>query len=194
MNIQKVKFIYAYPFDAGRRRLFIEKDKGDYPEIEKVREKTRYWEKLWEEKDSEHKITETIYSLTKTIPDRSLECFIVGAGINPMSTPFIMPVMSRDGERTNEQFIDVMIHELLHIFVSKQRNYFEYVAKQYKEESITTRNHIIIYAFLEKIFKDLFNSKPLDYDIDNMPDGYARAIEIVKTEGYENIITKYYKY
>ncbi|MFT5436640.1 MAG: hypothetical protein ACI840_001288 [Ulvibacter sp.] len=192
MNIQKVKFIYAYPFDSGRRRLFLEKNRSGYPELENVRDKTRYWEKIWEEKDSEYKIIETIYNITKSVPDRSLECFVVGGGINPMSTPFIMPVLGKDGERTDDQFIDVMIHELLHIFVSKQSNYFEFIREQYKDEPILVQNHIIIYAFLEKIFTELFNSLPLDYNSDDMPEDYERAIEIVRTDGYENIIKSYY--
>lgn len=188
----KVKFIYAFPLDSNRRIFYIEKGRKNYPEIEYIRDKINYWEKLWDEKNNQHKILKTISDLTKSIPDRSLECFVVGGGINPMSTPFIMPILGRDGERTDEQFIDTMIHELLHIFVSGQKNYFKFVREKYENESVSTQNHIIIYAFLEKIFKDLFNSKPLDYSRTDMPEGYNRAIEIVKEVDSENLIEEYY--
>jgi len=109
-----------------------------------------------------------------------------------MSTPFLMPVLGRKGERTDEVFIDTMIHEILHIFVSGNIDYFEFVREKYSDELVLTQNHIIIYAFLESIYLDLFNSKPLDYIRKDLPEGYNRAIQIVKEVGYEKLISEYY--
>jgi len=47
MEIPKVKFIYAYPLDRNRRDLYSHKNLSDYPTIEKIREKIKYWENLW---------------------------------------------------------------------------------------------------------------------------------------------------
>jgi hypothetical protein len=188
----KVKFIYAYPFDVGRRK--IAEERGiDYPSFKEIIKVKSHWEELWAKFEEDNKILDLIQALTKRVPDRSLECFIVGGLINPMSTPFIMPVLGRDGNHSEEQFIDTMIHEILHIFVSGAREYFTFVDDKYSEESKLTKNHIIIYAMLEKIYTDIFNSKPLDYSRDDMPQGYARAIEIVKEEGLSSIIEEYYQ-
>ena len=192
MNNLKVQFIYAFPFDVGRRKLANERN-IDYPSFDKIIETKKHWENIWEQSEKENNILNLISDLTKRLPDRSLECFIVGGLINPMSTPFLMPVKGRDGLRTDEQFIDTMIHEILHIFVSGARQYFLFVNNKYSDESKSTQNHIIIYAMLEKIYKQLFNSKPLDYLRNDMPEGYARAIEMVKQKGFENIINEYYQ-
>ena len=108
-----------------------------------------------------------------------------------MSTPFLMPIMRKDKVRSDEKFMDTMIHEILHIFVSGATKYFDMVRNKYSEEVVLTHNHIIIYAFLEKIYLDMFNSKPVDFDATDLPVGYSRAIEIVKEKGYENLIREY---
>ena len=109
-----------------------------------------------------------------------------------MSTPFLMPVMSRDGMRSDEEFVDVMIHEILHIFIAGADKYFDMIRDKYSEELVLTHNHIIIYAFLEKIYLEMFQSQPIDFNRTDLPEGYSRAIEIVREEGYENLIKDYY--
>ncbi len=192
MEIPKVKFIYAYPFDNGRRNLFTERNLGHYPSIEEVKEKMSQWEKLWDKTNENDKIIIKLIELTKRTPERSLECFVFGGGINPMSTPFLMPIMRKDEVRSDEKFIDTMIHEILHIFVSGAGKYFEMIRNKYSNEVVLTHNHIIIYAFLEKIYLDMFNSKPLDFDATDLPPGYSRAVEIVKEQGCESLIEEYY--
>ena len=192
MEIPKVKFIYAYPFDNGRRNLYSERNLGYYPSIEEIKEKMSQWKKLWDETNENDKIVLKLVELTKRTPERSLECFVFGGGINPMSTPFLMPIMSKDKLRSDEKFIDTMIHEILHIFVSGASKYFDMIRSKYSKEVVLTHNHIIIYAFLEKIYLDMFNSKPLDFDVIDLPVGYSRAIEIVKEQGYETLIGEYY--
>lgn len=191
METPKVKFIYAYPFDVGRRNIYSERNLGYYPSIEEIKEKMLQWEELWNKTNENDKIILKLIELTKRTPERSLECFIFGGGINPMSTPFLMPIMSKDKVRSDEKFIDTMIHEILHIFVSGASKYFEMIRNKYSKEVVLTHNHIIIYAFLEKIYLDMFNSKPVDFDAIGLPDGYSRAIEIVKEQGYENLIKEY---
>jgi hypothetical protein len=192
MEIPKVKFIYAYPFDNGRRNLYVERNLGYYPSIEEIKEKISHWEKLWSKSNKDDKIILKMIELTKRTPERSLECFVFGGGINAMSTPFLMPIMRKDKIRSDEMFIDTMIHELFHIFVSGAGKYFELVRDKYSQELVLTQNHIIIYAFLEKIYLDLFSSKPLDYSVNDLPEGYKIAVEITKEQGYENLIQEYY--
>ena len=101
MEIPKVKFIYAYPFDVGRRNLYSERNLGYYPSIEEIRKKISDWEKLWDETNKDNKIVLKLVELTKRTPERSLECFVFGGGINPMSTPFLMPIMNKDKKRSD---------------------------------------------------------------------------------------------
>jgi len=192
MEIPKVKFIYAYPFDMGRRNLYSERNLGHYPSIEEIKEKMSQWEELWNKTNENDKIILKLIKLTKRTLERSLECFVFGGGINPMSTPFLIPIMNKNKERSDEKFIDTMIHEILHIFVSGANKYFDMVRDKYSKELVLTQNHIIIYAFLEKIYLDMFTSKPVDFDAIGLPEGYSRAIEIVKEQGYESLIEEYY--
>jgi len=187
-----VKFIYAYPLDTNRRKLYSNKNLGYYPSIEEVKEKINYWETLWGQTNENDKVILRLKELTRRTPERSLECFVFGGGINPMSTPFLMPVMSRDGMRSDEEFVDVMIHEILHIFIAGADKYFDMIRDKYSEELVLTHNHIIIYAFLEKIYLEMFQSQPIDFNRTDLPEGYSRAIEIVREEGYENLIKDYY--
>lgn len=192
MSKLELKFIYAFPLDRDRRSLAEKKGVTDYPSLEDVRETKKHWQELWNKIDSEKRILDKIQDITKTLPERSLECFVIGGLMKPMSTPFIIPVLSRDGKRSDEELIDTVIHELLHIFVVQSVNYFKYVREKYNTESVLTQNHIIIYAMLEKIYLELFDSKPLDYLRKDMPDDYQRAIDIVKESGREIIIEEYY--
>ena len=191
MEIPKVKFIYAYPFDVGRRNLYSERNLGYYPSIEEIRKKITHWEKLWNETNENDKIILKLIELTKRTPERSLECFVFGGGINPMSTPFLMPIMGKDKERSDEEFLDTMIHEVTHIFVSGVGKYFDMLRDKYSKELVLTQNHIIIYALLEKIYLDIFNSKPFDFDSNDLPEGYDKAVKIVKEQGHQNLIEEY---
>ena len=88
-----------------------------------------------------------------------------GGGLNPMSTPFLMPTMARGGTtKSDENFIQTMIHELLHIFVTTDTDtYWTMVREKYSNEIPLTQNHIIIFAMLAKVYQDLFNQIPPDF-------------------------------
>jgi hypothetical protein len=192
METPKVKFIYAYPLDVNRRRLYSEKELGYYPSIEEIKEKINHWEELWNKTNENDKVILKLTELAKRIPERSLECFVFGGGINPISTPFLMPVMGyKQKDRSDEKFIETFIHELAHIFVSGVTKYFEMIREKYNMEPVLVQNHIIIYAMLEKIYLDLFDSKPGDFESKDLPQDYERAVEIVKEGSYENFINEY---
>lgn len=191
MEKPKLTFIYAFPLDRGRRALVESKGK-EYPNQDIVFEKARSWQELWDKEDARCGFLQRLVDIIGSLPERSLECFVIGGGLTPMSTPFIIPVLGKDGYRTDEQFIETTIHELIHIFVSHgHREYWDMVREKYSDESLSTQNHIIVYAILEKIYKEVFNGVPGDYDRDDMPEGYQRAIEIVKEIGYEELVKEF---
>ncbi|MCP5375407.1 MAG: hypothetical protein H6743_04865 [Rickettsiaceae bacterium] len=192
MEKPKVRFIYAYPLDVSRRNLAEERG-IDYPSVEKIIETKDNWERLWESFEKENSVINLIQEITKNTPDRSLECFVVGGMMSSMSAPFIVTTLRRGADRSDEDFIDTMIHELLHIFLSKKKSYFSFLGNKYEAETKLTQNHIPIYAMLEKIYEEVFKSKPLDYSRNDIPVDYQKAVDIVKKEGYKNILEDYYQ-
>ena len=76
MEIPHVRFIYAYPLDNNRRRLYSEKGLGYYPSIDQVREKIGKWEVLWNTVNADNRVILKLLELGKRTPERSLECYI----------------------------------------------------------------------------------------------------------------------
>lgn len=192
MSLPNVTFIYAYPLDAELRRSFEERDQV-YPNQAEIRDVIQRWEVIWEEQNAQHAILDKLAKITERVPKRNLECFIFGRGLTPKSTPFMIPIWNREQKQwSDEKFIDLMIHELLHIFlVTDNEAYWKYVREQYAQEEIVTQNHILLYAMLQSIYQDIWQKDPIDFNRDNLPPGYMRAIEMVKQVGYKEIISEY---
>lgn len=193
MTIPKLSFVYAYPLDGNQRRQF-EAENQDYPSRSEIRDIMSHWQQLWEDVNKKHNVIETMVEMTKRVPERNLECFVYGAGLNAMSTPFLMPTRNRKGNKwTDEYFIQTITHEMLHIFLTTNTdNYWEMVRSKYKDEESTCQNHIILYAILHKLYEKCFDTEPPDFSRDNLPAGYMKAIEIVKEEGVKNLVEEYW--
>lgn len=192
MNLPELTFIYAYPLDVELRRSF--EDRGQiYPNQDEIKNIMDRWKTIWQEVNLQHGILRKMADITQRVPERNLECFIFGRGLTPKSTPFMLPIWNRNQEQwSDEKFIDLMIHELLHIFlVTNNKKYWESVREKYSKEEPVTQNHILLYAMLNQIYQDLWQKDPIDFSRDNLPSGYARAIELVKELGYQKLISEY---
>jgi len=192
MDLPKLSFIYAYPLDVELRRSFEERGQI-YPGQGEIRDVMKHWEALWQEANTQHDILGKLAAITQRVPERNLECFIFGRGLTPKSTPFMLPIWNRQQKQWSEaKFIDLMIHELLHIFlVTDNAVYRERVQEKYANEEPVTQNHILLYAMLNQIYQDIWKTDPIDFGRNNLPPGYVRAIEIVKEQGYKKIIEEY---
>jgi hypothetical protein len=192
MTIPKLSFIYAYPLDRGRRVFFEEKGLK-YPSMDEVNDSIKHYENVWAEQEKKYNIIETLIELTGRTPERNFECFVFGSGLQVMSTPFLLPIWNKEGKPwTDEKFIDLTIHELLHIFlVTDSERYWNEVKIRYVDEEPVCRNHIILYAMLYEVYQSLFAKEPLDFTRDNLPLGYARAVQLVKEIGYKKLIAEY---
>lgn len=192
MNLPKLSFVYAYPLDAEMRRSFEERGQV-YPNQDEIRGVMKHWEEIWRESNIEYDLLKKLVVITERVPERNLECFIFGRGLTPKSTPFMLPIWNRQQEQwSDNKFIDLMIHELLHIFLSTDNiKYWGGVRKKYANEEIVTQNHILLYAMLNEIYQDAWQIDPIDFSRDNLPLGYARAIELVKEIGYKELIDEY---
>lgn len=193
MNKSYLQFIYAYPLDNEFRQRFDAESK-EYPSISEVRDALQRWQELWQTVEEEYDILALLSELTKRTPTRALECFVFGAGLRPKSTPFLMPVISPKGEHwSDERFIEIIIHELLHINITTDNiQYWEYASKEYAAEEVVTRNHVLLYAMLYEVYQRCFDTEPADFHRDNMPSGYQRAIDIVRAAGHDTIIQTYH--
>ncbi len=192
MNLQKLSFIYAYPLDTELRRSF--EDRGQiYPNQDEIREVMQRWKTIWQEQNDQNKILERLSEITQRAPERNLECFIFGRGLTPKSTPFMIPIWNREQKQwSDEKFVDLMIHELLHIFlVTDNEVYWKRVREKYANEEPVTQNHILLYAMLNQIYQDIWQKDPIDFSRDNLPPGYTRAIVLVKELGYKELISEY---
>jgi len=192
MNVPKLSFIYAYPLDRGRREFFASKG-INYPSMEVIKATLHQWEDLWTETNDRENIIFHLSEITGRIPERNLECFVFGAGLQAMSTPFLLPIWNKSGELwSNEKFIDIVIHELLHIFlVTNNDRYKEHLVQKFTDEEPLTQNHVFLYAMLYELYQVIFKKEPIDFGRDNLPPGYARAVELVREIGYKELITVY---
>lgn len=192
MNTPKLQFVHAYPLDRGQRKLFEENGLA-YPSMDEVKSTLTKLEQLWQEYELNKNIIAKLVEVTSKVPERNLECFVYGSGLGTMSTPFLLSIWNKEGKlHSDEKLIDLIIHELLHIFITtNNKAYWGFVEEKYAEEEALCRNHILLYAMLFKIYKDLFNQEPIDFSRNDLPSGYARSIEIVKEIGYEELIAEY---
>lgn len=195
MNIPKLHLKYAYPLDRERRQLFADKNFGNYPSVEEVKNKVSEWKKIWNEINKDDKVFKLLIKTIGVNLQRDLEMHIFGAGLNAMSNPLIMPIVSRGGKNlTDDQFIETVIHEVVHRFVSNSENntniekYWETIREEYKNETILTQNHIIVYTVLEIILSELFGTERLKDFINPKHPEYQRAIAIVAEKGVENLV------
>ncbi|MBI2627255.1 MAG: hypothetical protein HYW77_03390 [Parcubacteria group bacterium] len=199
MFIPKVIFLYAYPLDGNRRSLFKNKNFGNYPEMQTVKDKVGEWQKLWDKFNSDDKMVKRIIELTGVALSHDINVYVIGDGLTAMSTPFILPIMTQGSLRTNDGFIETVVHELTHIFISSTddkpqvKNYWQFLRKTYKDEAVKTQNHIMVYAVVETILEEVFGKEKMRELIQIKNPEYQRAIDIVDKKSPAVIIEEFNK-
>lgn len=198
MNIPKLHLKYAYPLDRERRQLFADKNFGDYPSVEEVKNKVSQWKNIWNDINKDDKVFMLLIKTISVNLQRDLEMHIFGAGLNAMSNPLIMPIVDRGGKKfADNEFIETAIHEVIHRFVGDLENntniekYWETIRKEYKKESVLTQNHIMIYAVLEIVLFELFGKERLKDFINPKHPEYQRAVAIVTEKGAGNLVKQF---
>lgn len=192
----KIIFKYSWIYDQNWKewvKLYIKKgEKYPYPDSREVQNYIKKAERLW--RKSEKKVLE---EMSKAIglkwKEKTIACYVAGNCV-----PFSDPLTLRSCEEP-DRFIDNLIHELIHRLFVQEGNLkqsaesWEYFENKYKNESFNARIHILVHALLEHIFLKYFEQKNLDREIEKTneyPD-YKKAWNIVKSEGYENIIKEF---
>lgn len=198
MTTPKLHLKYAYPLDRERRKLFADKNFGDYPTIEEVKNKISEWKKIWSKVNKDDKVFKLLIETIGVNLPRDLEMHIFGAGLSAMSNPLIMPIVGRGGKVfVDDEFIETAIHEVIHRFVGDSENnvgierYWETIRKEYEKESTLTQNHIMIYAVLEIVLSELFGEERLKGFIHPKHPDYKRAVAIVAEKGAKNLVKQF---
>lgn len=163
----------------------VEKNYPDYvfPSIEEVKKKVDMFKEEWD--SNGEKLLIAIFDITGLKFTRShIDVFVVTATPRDMSAPLI--IRSR---YSPEEFVDMMLHELLHILFGDNKLGFLKIER----ESDRTLNHVNVFAVLTKLYKNTCNDEARLHRVrDKAYKGnnveYKRAWEIVDEMGYEKII------
>ncbi len=185
-NNLKIDFKYSWIYDQTWRKIGEKSFKEiEIPPVEDVKKYLKEVEELWRKDESR-----VLAELSKVTGIRwkveSIFCYVVGRCFPypAFSHPLTISVYKK-----KDEFIDVLIHELIHHLLFENMQGF-YIDKKYSEESRKTKIHIPIHAAHKHIYLTLFNKKRLVREIRKMDAvvDYKRAWDIVNKEGHENIL------
>ncbi len=177
--------IYYKAYKDPKTKIIID----HYPTKEKIMNYIKKIKPLW--KKEERKILNKISELTKLEwKEEKIKVYMVGKCV-PYSDPLTMTFY-----KNNNDFIDVLTHELIHQIQSQNSKTYHkwalYVEKRYKKESPLTRRHILLHAVHKELYLKLLGKSRLNRNLKkSVKKSYKRAWEIVENEGYENIIKKF---
>ena len=172
----------------------IRRDIQRYPSPKQILNYIRKMRSSWDREGKE--ILEELTSITGlTWNSKSIDCYVVGRCI-PFSDPLTLPVY----DRSPDDFVDTLIHELIHQCFTEDGNskrlkkVWDYIDRKYKGESHLTRTHIPLHAVHSHIYLKFFDEKRLERDIRCIDSrDYQKSWEIVRTEGYQNILREFTK-
>jgi len=176
-------------FDCRQEKQLI--DKGlVYNSRESILQKIAEYEAAWYDRKQVLQFMQEVLKLDfyKSV----IDVYIVGAMRGAISTPVLI------GSNVSvENFPDILIHELLHNLISDNKQKIDVIkilATLFPDETRLTKNHVLIYAMMTKIYTEFLQNPTKLEDIkkrdQNFPD-YVKAWEIVKAEGSAAIIEKF---
>ncbi len=200
MKFPKIKIFYNRlidPFFIGYNKQYSKGgwDKWTAPTKEKVLQKTKELREEW--KQYEKEILTAVYKITELEFKRNIiDVHIVSGSPRNMSKPLII-----SAHEPTENFVNTMTHELIHKLFSDNihgKVYRNIFIDMFPKETTTTQSHVIVHAILKYIYLDVLKDENklkenLIKSKKHSTNDYARAWEIVKKEGYLNLIEKFKK-
>lgn len=120
--------------------------------------------------------------------------------VNGSPRPFGDPIIIRADFKSPDSFIDVLVHELIHVlFIDNQKKIpWSIFMKMFPNESPETQNHVIVNAVLKYIYLEVLNNperlqKDTNRSKKHGSTEYTRAWEIVEERGYRKLISQFVK-
>ena len=114
---------------------------------------------------------------------------------SPISRPVIIP-------QTKNPLIahHISIHELIHQHIGRGRNAdrlikgWDWIDKDFKDESFITRNHIPLHAIHTSLYLKIFGESELawNFKYDKKHPEYNRSWEIVQSLGHEKVLEEFF--
>lgn len=194
MLLPKIIFKYSWIYNQHWKEIY-NKDKN-YSSEKEICGYIKKVERLWQ-KDEEKILRELSVISGLSWQEESIICYVVGRCI-PFSDPLTIKVYK---ECPLNYFVDVLIHELIHqLFtqgenMKKSKKAWRYFHQKYKREEFNAIIHIPVHAMHSHIILKYFGEKQLKEEIkslSHLPD-YKKAWDIVREEGYQNIIKEFNK-
>jgi len=167
---------------------YLLEDRFELPKIteKKIKEYQKEWEKY------EKHILSTMQDITGLVFNYNIiDVYIV----NPFKFGGISRPIVIGGGMSGDRFICVLTHELIHRIMNdniQKVNWHKKAWSMYSKETHMVAHHVIVHAILEGVLRRTHNENMLKWDIkiSQKSSDYKRAWEIVKKEGYKNIINK----
>lgn len=123
----------------------------------------------------------------------AIDVYIVSGNPRQLSAPIVIKSSFNPGE-----FVDSLTHELIHtLFEDNGRKIpISILNEMFPDETNTVRNHVVVHSVLKYIYLDILkDERRLEKNITNSgkhdTNDYFRAWEIVKKDGYLEIIKKF---
>lgn len=196
-KIPKLKFIYSRIYDAHWLEYYkLKSSVENFPTSEEIIQRKTQAVKYWNKHGNE--ILARISKLAGLDwKENLISVYLVGKTI-PFSHPLTIGRTTRVGSESFEDWIDTLVHELLHVLLvqnewSEMKN-LENLLVKFKDEPRKTYIHIPIHALHKLIYLDYFHNENLMRDLrfckKYLPD-YSRAWEIVDEIGAENIVKSF---
>lgn len=198
--IPKIEFRYSGIYDKRYRESLsinenLKKMNLVYPSVNKIKNYIVKVEKIWK-KEGKRILSEISKIVGLAWKEQKIIVYVLGVG-RAFSDPVTVSIL-RYGNKND--FIDSVTHELIHQIESQNAEKFrkwekKFLLKKYRNESITTKNHILLHAVHKEIFLKVYGRKRLNRQIKSHSKypGYKRAWEIVEEEGEDNIIKDFHE-
>lgn len=197
--IPTVRFKFSWIYDQNYRKSpgiqrWLKEQELNYPSIDKIKAYIEKAERSW--RPIEKKIlSEQSKILGLPWHEKETVCYLVGVGI-PFSDPLTISII----KRSENAFVDVLTHEMVHQLFMQGNNYenskkaWDYIYTKYKSESQVTKIHIPLHALHKHILLNFFDKKRFSNEMKSVksPD-YIRSWEIVERDGYEQILQEFTK-
>lgn len=175
----------------------LKKGWGDWAPLspEKLDENVKLFRQAWH-KDGERMLRGVCDVLKLDFYRNVIPVYVVSG--NPR--PFGDPIIIRADFMRHDSFIDVLVHELIHVlFMDNQKKVpWSIFMEMFPNESPSTQNHIIVHAALKYVYLEVLkDSERLQRDISrsgkHRNSDYTRAWEIVEEQGYRELIVPFIK-
>lgn len=195
----KLFFSYSWLFDSMC---------GNTPErqiedawAEEARAKVPEFQKLWD--DAEPVLFGKVYELfgsgfSRKEMTATLTVCRVPSFSDPLTlniTRYLKSFMGEKPVASNEEFTNLVFHELLHTWIVEHTDWPTPMIRKYMNELPATRNHLHLMALQKLVYQKLNRQDLVDLNASiyarNPP--YKRAWEIVELEGVEAFTSEFQK-